>query len=122
MSPRIIVVPPSAETGEIARALAPSGYELVLVRGDGAELSAALAGYTPLRRRPAPPSGEARLSFALSARAAMTAAPTSRCSCFPIHPADRRVPLDWMQSRAPHALRRREKAVAFFVELVDLDV
>ena len=42
MSPRIIVVPPSAETGEIARALAPAGYELVLVRGDGAELSAAL--------------------------------------------------------------------------------
>ena len=38
MRPRIIVVPPSAETGEIARALAPAGYELVLVRGDGAEL------------------------------------------------------------------------------------
>ena len=42
MNPRIIVVPPSAETGEIARALAPAGYELVLVRGDGAELAAAL--------------------------------------------------------------------------------
>jgi hypothetical protein len=41
MSPRIIVVPPSEETGEIARALAPAGYELVLVRGDGAELAAA---------------------------------------------------------------------------------
>ena len=40
MTPRIIVVPPSAETGEIARALAPAGYELLLVRGDGAELSA----------------------------------------------------------------------------------
>jgi phosphoglycerate dehydrogenase-like enzyme len=44
MRPRIIVVPPSAETGEIARALAPAGYELVLARGDGAELSAALGG------------------------------------------------------------------------------
>jgi len=42
MSPRIIVVPPSAETGEIARALAPAGYELMLARGGGAELSAAL--------------------------------------------------------------------------------
>ena len=40
MNPRIIVVPPSAETGEIARALAPAGYALVLVRGDEAELSA----------------------------------------------------------------------------------
>jgi phosphoglycerate dehydrogenase-like enzyme len=44
MNPRIIVVPPSAETGEIARALAPAGYDLVLVRGDGAELAAALGG------------------------------------------------------------------------------
>ena len=32
---RIIVAPPSAETGEIARALAPAGYELVLVRAAG---------------------------------------------------------------------------------------
>jgi hypothetical protein len=31
----------AAETGEIARALAPAGYELLLVRGDGAELAAA---------------------------------------------------------------------------------
>ena len=42
MSARIIVVPPSAETGEIARELAPAGFELVLVRGDRAELEAAL--------------------------------------------------------------------------------
>jgi phosphoglycerate dehydrogenase-like enzyme len=42
MSPRIIVVPPSAETGEIAREMAPAGFELVLARGGGAELEAAL--------------------------------------------------------------------------------
>src|SRR5258708_6152913 len=41
MGPRIIVVPPSAETGEIAREMAPAGFELVLARG-GAELEAAL--------------------------------------------------------------------------------
>ena len=42
MAPRIIVVPPSAETGEIARQMAPSGFELVLARDGGAELEAAL--------------------------------------------------------------------------------
>jgi phosphoglycerate dehydrogenase-like enzyme len=41
MGPRIIVVPPSAETGEIAREMAPAGFELVLARG-GAEFEAAL--------------------------------------------------------------------------------
>jgi phosphoglycerate dehydrogenase-like enzyme len=41
MAPRIIVVPPSAETGEIAREMAPAGFELVLARGSG-ELEAAL--------------------------------------------------------------------------------
>jgi phosphoglycerate dehydrogenase-like enzyme len=43
MSGKIVVVPPSAETGEIARSLAPAGFETVLVRNDRAELQAALA-------------------------------------------------------------------------------
>ncbi len=43
MSARIIVVPPSAEIGEIARAMAPSGFELVLTRNDRAEIEPALA-------------------------------------------------------------------------------
>jgi phosphoglycerate dehydrogenase-like enzyme len=42
MAPRIIVVPPSAETGEIARQMAPAGFDLVLARDGGAELEAAL--------------------------------------------------------------------------------
>ncbi len=42
MAPRIIVVPPSAETGEIARQMAPSGFDLVLAREGGSELEAAL--------------------------------------------------------------------------------
>jgi phosphoglycerate dehydrogenase-like enzyme len=42
MSARIVVVPPSPEIGEIARAMAPAGFELVLSRGDGPELASAL--------------------------------------------------------------------------------
>ena len=42
MAPRIVVVPPSAETGEIARQMAPAGFDLVLARDSGAELEAAL--------------------------------------------------------------------------------
>jgi glyoxylate reductase/D-3-phosphoglycerate dehydrogenase len=42
MGPRIIVVPTSAETGEIAREMTPSDFELVLARV-GPELEAALA-------------------------------------------------------------------------------
>ena len=38
----LIVVPPSAETGEIARQMAPAGFDLVLARDGGAELEAAL--------------------------------------------------------------------------------
>ena len=41
MGPRIIVVPTSTETGEIAREMAPANFELVLARG-GSELEAAL--------------------------------------------------------------------------------
>src|SRR5438045_349118 len=41
MGHRIIVVPPSAETGEIAREMAPSGFELVLARS-GSDLESAL--------------------------------------------------------------------------------
>ena len=42
MSARIVVVPPSAEIGEIAREMAPAGFELVLARNDSPELEAAL--------------------------------------------------------------------------------
>jgi phosphoglycerate dehydrogenase-like enzyme len=42
MAPRIIVVPPSAETGEIAREMAPAGFDLVVAQDGGAELEAAL--------------------------------------------------------------------------------
>jgi phosphoglycerate dehydrogenase-like enzyme len=42
MSPKIVFVSPSADVGEIAQQMAPSGFELALVRGDGAELTAAV--------------------------------------------------------------------------------
>jgi glyoxylate reductase/D-3-phosphoglycerate dehydrogenase len=42
MSARIIVVPPTPEVGEIARELAPAGFELVLARNGSPELEAAL--------------------------------------------------------------------------------
>jgi len=43
--PRIVVVPPTfAEIAEIARKIAPSGFELVTVRNERAELEPALAG------------------------------------------------------------------------------
>jgi phosphoglycerate dehydrogenase-like enzyme len=42
MIPRIIVVVPSADVGEIASAMAPSGFDLVVLRSDGPELAAAL--------------------------------------------------------------------------------
>src|SRR6266581_4750266 len=42
--PRIVVVPPTfAEIAELARTLAPSGFELVTVRNEHTELEAALA-------------------------------------------------------------------------------
>ena len=41
MGSRIIVVPPSAETAEIAREMAPANFELVLAR-NGPELESAL--------------------------------------------------------------------------------
>jgi phosphoglycerate dehydrogenase-like enzyme len=44
MSEKIVVVPPSAETGEIALKLAPAGFEVVFVRNDRAAVQAALAG------------------------------------------------------------------------------
>ena len=47
MAPRIVVVPPSyAEIAEIAREMAPSGFELVVTRNDPAELEAG-AGRRP---------------------------------------------------------------------------
>ena len=36
--PRIVLVPPSPKTGELAQQLAPSGFELVLAPESGAEL------------------------------------------------------------------------------------
>ena len=39
MAPKIIVVPPSDETGEIAREMAPAGFELVLARSGADEAS-----------------------------------------------------------------------------------
>jgi phosphoglycerate dehydrogenase-like enzyme len=44
MAPRIILVPPSAETSKIAEELAPAGFDLVLARGEGIENEAALSG------------------------------------------------------------------------------
>src|ERR1043166_377417 len=41
MQPKIVFVAPSADVGEIAREMAPSGFDLALVRGDGAELAGA---------------------------------------------------------------------------------
>lgn len=42
MSPRIIVVPPSTHVGEIAREMAPAGFELVLTQSDARDLVPAL--------------------------------------------------------------------------------
>lgn len=44
MAGKIVVVPPSVETGEIALRLAPVGFETVLVGRDRAEVQAAVAG------------------------------------------------------------------------------
>jgi phosphoglycerate dehydrogenase-like enzyme len=44
MSPRIMVVPPSADVGEIAREMAPAGFELVLAQPGTSEFDAALGG------------------------------------------------------------------------------
>ncbi|HKA81566.1 MAG TPA: hypothetical protein VKD43_16125, partial [Xanthobacteraceae bacterium] len=41
MSARIIVVPPSTEVGNLAREMAPAGFELVLARNDRLEIEAA---------------------------------------------------------------------------------
>jgi len=42
MSPRIVLVPPSAEVADIAREMAPAGFELIMPRADRAGLEAAL--------------------------------------------------------------------------------
>ena len=42
MAPRIVVCPPSPPVGELAREMAPKGFELVVVNGYGPELTAAL--------------------------------------------------------------------------------
>jgi phosphoglycerate dehydrogenase-like enzyme len=43
MQPRIIVVPPSADVAEIAREMAPAGFDLVLAQPGSREFEAALA-------------------------------------------------------------------------------
>jgi len=42
MAPRIVLVPPSADVGEIAREMAPSGFDLVLAQPGTPEFEAAL--------------------------------------------------------------------------------
>jgi phosphoglycerate dehydrogenase-like enzyme len=42
MSPRLVVVPPSAEVAEIARQMAPAGFELVMPKDSPAEIKAAV--------------------------------------------------------------------------------
>ena len=42
MSPRIVLVPPSPDVGEIAREMAPAGFELVLARGSSPEMESGL--------------------------------------------------------------------------------
>ena len=42
MQPKIVFVAPSADVGEIASEMAPSGFDLKLVRGDGGEVAAAV--------------------------------------------------------------------------------
>jgi phosphoglycerate dehydrogenase-like enzyme len=42
MTPRVVVVPPSAEVAELARSMAPAGVDLVLAATTGPELEAAL--------------------------------------------------------------------------------
>jgi phosphoglycerate dehydrogenase-like enzyme len=42
MIPRIVLVPPSPDVGEIARDMAPAGFDLVLAQSGSAEFSAAL--------------------------------------------------------------------------------
>jgi phosphoglycerate dehydrogenase-like enzyme len=42
MPPRIVFVSPSPDVGEIAREMTPAGFDLALVGGDGAELTAAI--------------------------------------------------------------------------------
>jgi phosphoglycerate dehydrogenase-like enzyme len=44
MRPRIVLVPPSAEVADIAREMAPAGFELVLARDGSPEYESALGG------------------------------------------------------------------------------
>jgi hypothetical protein len=44
MPPRIVLVPPSADVGEIAREMGPAGFELILARDGSPEYEAALGG------------------------------------------------------------------------------
>ena len=67
--PRIVVVPPTfAEIAELARTLAPSGFELVIVRNEHTELEAALATAEYLVCYPNVRTGEAFYRAAPSLR------------------------------------------------------
>jgi phosphoglycerate dehydrogenase-like enzyme len=60
MAPRIVVVPPSfAEIAEIARKIAPAGFELVTTRNDRAEIEAAIGAAEYLVCFPGGPSDDA---------------------------------------------------------------
>jgi hypothetical protein len=86
MSPRIVLVPPSPDVGEIARDMAPAGFDLVLAQSGSPEYAAALGETEYMVCYPSVPLGDAfyraaprmRLVQLLSARCRFptTAAPT----------------------------------------------
>jgi tRNA C32,U32 (ribose-2'-O)-methylase TrmJ len=43
MHPRIVLVPPSDEIGDIARQMAPAGFDLYLTKPDGSDVATAVA-------------------------------------------------------------------------------
>ena len=60
MPPRIVVVPPSfAEIAEIARSIAPAGFELVVTRNSRAEIESAIGEAEHLVCFPGVPSDDA---------------------------------------------------------------
>jgi phosphoglycerate dehydrogenase-like enzyme len=60
MAPRIVVVPPSfAEIAELARQMAPAGFEFVTTRNDRAEIEAAVTSAEYLICYPGAPSDDA---------------------------------------------------------------
>jgi phosphoglycerate dehydrogenase-like enzyme len=68
MRPKIVLVPPSAEVAEIAREMAPAGFELALVRDGTAEYEAALREAEYMICYPNVPLGDAFYSSAPKVR------------------------------------------------------